>query len=104
MDDKNQKITITALLVLVLLGLSIWAFTFNLPGGGEEATVILSGDENVPIADNSANKIVYTANRSFNEEVLKNDCRERGGEFNSCGSLCEEGGECVPVCAYTCEF
>jgi len=35
---------------------------------------------------------------------LRVDCIDRGGIFNTCGSMCEAGEICATVCTYTCEL
>lgn len=64
-----------------------------------------------PVADSVlvqaeySNRIVYTTDASLPEEPFRRDCKARGGEFRSCGSVCApEADVCATVCAYTCEL
>ncbi len=51
------------------------------------------------------NKIVYTVNLSENKSPLIKDCKEKKGNFNTCGTACATEEElCTSVCAYTCEW
>ncbi|OGC53084.1 hypothetical protein A3B64_01385 [candidate division WWE3 bacterium RIFCSPLOWO2_01_FULL_37_24] len=50
----------------------------------------------------SKQRIIY--NPESDLATIKEDCRERGGIFNSCGSYCEGDEICIQICAYTCEF
>ena len=47
-------------------------------------------------------KIIYNPDSDLG--TIKNDCREKGGIFNPCGSYCEKDEVCIQICAYTCEF
>ena len=50
-------------------------------------------------------KIVYTIDVDMKISALKEDCSQRGGRFNSCGTICETSADmCAAVCAFTCEF
>ncbi|MFC1733314.1 Gmad2 immunoglobulin-like domain-containing protein [candidate division KSB1 bacterium] len=62
-------------------------------------------ESNVPVNATYGSHIVYTTDASLAEGPFVNDCRVRGGVFNSCGSSCAPDAEiCVAVCAYTCEL
>jgi len=53
----------------------------------------------------SAERIIYTTNAAADTALLRQDCRVRGGLFNSCGSSCPPASQnCAEVCAYTCEL
>lgn len=59
----------------------------------------------VPIMSTFEGKIVYSTDSSLDTTPLKEDCTERGGTFNECGTTCAPGAEvCVDVCAFTCEL
>jgi len=56
------------------------------------------------ISNEYPTKIVYTNDLS-SAEKMKDDCSQRGGTFNTCGSPCAPEAEiCIEVCAYTCEL
>ena len=59
----------------------------------------------IPAMSRCQNKIVYTLDQSVDKKSLQADCARRGGEFNTCDSVCSKKGEMViTVCAVTCEF
>ncbi len=72
------------------------------------AVVLWPGKSNGPavlVMAEFENKVVYGVDGSLNQEELKKDCDARGGEFNTCGSVCESEEEiCIQVCAFTCEL
>src|SRR3989344_5854688 len=40
-----------------------------------------------------------------NDKIYRQDCAERKGSYNTCGSSCAPGAEiCTADCAFTCEF
>ena len=48
---------------------------------------------------------VYTTDTTRAEGSFRDDCADRGGVFNACGSPCERGADaCASICAYTCVF
>lgn len=62
-------------------------------------------DDGVDIEARYSNKIVYSTNNDLDVEDLKEDCRDRNGTFNECGSACgPEADTCIELCTYTCEF
>lgn len=64
-----------------------------------------SNEEVEIISEFPGEKVVYTTDSSLDQSVYENDCQERGGEFNSCGNICEPNADfCAEVCAYTCEL
>lgn len=77
-----------------------WAyFNIDLPGlsKGEDSSV------KVPVRATYEDKIVYTTDMDSDSEDFKNDCKERGGTFDLCGSICARDAEfCADVCAYVC--
>lgn len=60
--------------------------------------------DTVKIEEKFENKIVYTTNlEEVNKDELIEDCKERGGTFQECGSPCSESARaCIQACAYTC--
>jgi hypothetical protein len=61
----------------------------------------------VPIENQFSDKIVYTTDASFDKTILENDCKQRGGKFQECGSICDDrikDQTCVTVCAFTCQL
>ncbi len=69
-----------------------------------EPTGSIPPGEELPIRQTFDNKVVYTTDVGLDTEAFKSDCRERGGEFNECGSVCAPDAEmCIEVCAYTCD-
>jgi hypothetical protein len=50
-------------------------------------------------------KVVYSTDAAVDTIPLREDCAERGGSFNECGSACASDAEtCVAVCAFACEL
>lgn len=99
MVDKKAYYYILAILIVVLAGLLLW-FLYSLPEPEERA-----GGRQVPVQAEFDAKIVYTTDQEADVEALRQDCAERGGEFNPCGTICApEADICASVCAYTCEF
>jgi len=87
----------------------IVAFTVIIPSFAYAQTTTVERviDGQVPIQAEFSNKIVYTDDAGADTSILKNDCFNRGGVFNECGSVCDEsriGEDCIAVCAFTCEF
>jgi hypothetical protein len=103
-----MKKTITIRLVLVFTIVNLIACqaqapdqeqsTGNTPTGNSSATL------EVPVEKVFNNKIVYTTSREVNKSKLSNHCKQKGGEFNTCGRVCGPDTDmCAEVCAYTCE-
>jgi len=91
-----MKKVIGAVIIIVIVVLIAWAFS------ADRKTI---HDLQVPIQSEVKEKIVYTTDLSTDRQPLQNDCRERGGIFNDCGSVCESGAEiCAEICALTCEL
>jgi hypothetical protein len=61
---------------------------------------------NIPIQATFKNKIVYSITEAVEKSILENDCLQKGGRFNECGSVCDDTklGGCIMMCALTCEF
>ncbi len=58
-----------------------------------------------PLGNILEDKIIYGMDAPNGTAVFEQDCREKGGVFNTCGSSCASDAEvCAAVCAYTCEF
>lgn len=59
---------------------------------------------------NAADQVVQEAieyGTDMSAEAVANakaDCEQKGGDLNTCGSLCDEGETCATVCALVCEF
>jgi hypothetical protein len=88
----------TVVVVVAFLLIALWIF-FSLERGEEEG-----GEAGVPVQEAFPTKIVYTTEVEADTAALEADCRERGGTFNECGSICApDAGICAEVCAYTCE-
>ena len=116
--------TLIILLALIILGggMGLWYYhqqtadtntlknLEHAPGHGQRSQQ--NKEKNRDISTSSVsieaeyeNKIVYTTEQSAHIEALKKDCKDRGGEFNECGSVCgPEADTCATVCAYTCEL
>jgi hypothetical protein len=61
-------------------------------------------EDNTSFDQNYGSKIVYTTDIEEDADFYQNDCRERGGDFNSCGNTCAPEAEaCAEMCAFTCE-
>ena len=59
----------------------------------------------LPIMGQFPGKVVYTTDISVDPTLFQSDCDQRGGVFDSCGTICPPEAEvCATVCAYTCEF
>jgi hypothetical protein len=61
--------------------------------------------QKVPIEAQFPKKIVYTSHSDANADKLKQDCDNRGGTFNTCGSPCDPSNgptACPAVCAFIC--
>lgn len=52
------------------------------------------------IASTSTNKITYK--QGADPVLAEADCSDRGGTFNECGSLCDDGEICPTVCVPIC--
>lgn len=90
---------IATILVLFLLGVLLW-WVFI----GKDMQDVSSSAE-VEVQAEYEEKVVYLSNDEVPKEDYEQDCRERGGEFNECGSPCAADAEsCIQVCAFTCEF
>lgn len=64
-----------------------------------------SSGPSMPTEAEFPNKIVYGTSQDLDAEALKKDCDARGGQFNTCGSVCGPEAEvCIQVCAFTCEL
>jgi hypothetical protein len=72
----------TVVVVVSFLLIALWIF-FSLERGEEEGT-----DADVPVQEAFPTKIVYTTEVEADTAALEADCRERGGTFNECGSIC----------------
>jgi len=91
-----MKRTVMAVAALLLMGL--WVY-FSM--GREQDMETRPG---VPVQEAFDTKIVYTTDMEADTALLAADCRDRGGVFNECGSICApEESICAEVCAYTCE-
>lgn len=105
MNDGHKPYVIAIILVVVLVGLALWASVFW-RGADSSAAAIRAAEKlrkDIPVEAVYQDRIVYTSDMSYNMEVLRSDCQLRQGEFNECGSACD-GEDCALVCAYTCEF
>ena len=102
--DSHKRYAIVGLLLVVAIGFLAWAAQSFL--GGEAAAVrSLERDKSqVPVESVFENKIVYTTDVSFPADIFQDDCLDRGGEFDQCGTPCDAGEVCAAVCAYTCSF
>ncbi|MEX0930197.1 MAG: hypothetical protein WDZ79_00820 [Candidatus Paceibacterota bacterium] len=88
--SRTTVIIVVALLVAVGIG-------YLVLGGNSTSSV--------PIQDEFTTHVVYTTNLGIDREPLIEDCRERGGVFSDCGSVCGPEAEvCAEVCAYTCDL
>ncbi|RMD57597.1 hypothetical protein D6825_03585 [Candidatus Woesearchaeota archaeon] len=60
---------------------------------------------NITIQAKYPEKIVYGTSQDVDFTPLIEDCKQRGGRFNECGTVCEPGAKyCAAVCALTCEL
>lgn len=106
MTQKN--IPLLVLLILALLALTTWLFIYFWPTPINESELDGNPGQTGPVVSVEAefsSKIVYTTNTATNTASFIQDCDQRGGTFNDCGSICAPDAEmCAEVCAYTCEF
>lgn len=94
---KKTLITILIILLLILIGVWTYYLYFSESENNQSNTV--------PIEEIFDDKVVYTTEQDIDTEKLEQDCAERGGEFNTCGSICpSDAAVCAEVCAYTCEL
>ena len=92
---KKTFFLILAILILIIAGLAVWLYYDY-----------QSEVKKLPIDSQFEEKIVYTTNLDYPEEKLRADCEERGGQFNTCGNICDPASAqaCPAVCAYTCDL
>lgn len=114
--DKKLYIFLAASAVIILgAGTTLWYYsqtqTQTTPApphndiNGRDHDQKQDDDKDVSIRSKYENKIVYESNQEADMERLKQDCRERDGQFNECGSVCgPEAETCASVCAYTCNI
>lgn len=97
MDTKKILSSLLIVVLLIIVGVvAIYYFTGVKNKGNQKE---------IPIEKQFEDKIVYTTNLDYDKKLLKNDCDNRGGTFNECGSICDsDAAACAQVCAYTCEF
>ena len=82
---------------VILLGAGVLWVVFG-PTGENEAP-------DVPTEAVHESKVVYTTDLSVDTEPLRNDCRERGGRFETCGNACApDAAACASVCALVCDL
>jgi hypothetical protein len=98
---SNIIIILIVILILAAIGFLAWYFIFGQDNNDDNG----SKSSDVPIKERFENKIIYTSNQDADVDKLKQHCREEGGEFNECGSVCApDAAACAQVCAYTCEL
>lgn len=100
MENNKLIYTIVGVVAVLILGALIWwavADTAAPPNNNERGSV--------PLQNDYGSKIVYTTDAETSTDALRNDCTERGGTFNECGTTCAPDADiCADVCAYTCEL
>jgi len=90
---KRIPVIVVALLLLALLIL------LALERAGREPA-----EAEIPLQEAFDTKVVYTTEMEADTVPLVADCRQRGGMFNPCGSVCApDESICAEVCAYTCD-
>ena len=88
---KGKVLIVGAVIVVLVLVVSVYMPRNN--------------KKDVPVLAEYEDHVVYTADLSFDKNVLIEDCSMRGGEFNSCGTPCgPDENICTAVCVYTCDF
>lgn len=105
MNEDHKPYVIAIVLVVVLIGLALWASVFW-RGADNSAAAIQAAEKlrkDIPVEAVYPDRIVYTSDMNHDVGALKSDCELRQGEFNDCGRACD-GESCALVCAYTCEF
>jgi hypothetical protein len=89
---------IALIIALIVVGAVFYYISANQATAPEEAGAI-------PIEAIYKDKVVYTTDASADKAALAKDCTKRGGEFNTCGSVCgPDEGICAEVCAFTCDL
>ncbi len=97
---KNLNLIIYIVLGVVLIILFVLGFYFY-----QQFYSSNDNQADIPIENQFDGKIVYTTNTSLEQGPFRQDCLDRGGQFNPCGSICAPGTDiCIELCAYTCTF
>ncbi len=93
----NRKLVFMLFFTLVILLLVIFGISKRFQPSTD--TTLITPESVLP------NQIIYTYDTSLDTAPYEADCKEKGGEFDACGSPCAPDNEvCVQVCAYTCEL
>ena len=113
---KNQRPIILLVVLIIVIVLAVGALWW-IKSQGENGGVNTNANTNinantnvntvtVPIANIFNNKVVYGIGLSQDLlPLLKQDCQQRGGTFQECGSPCGSNEQyCIAVCAFTCEL
>jgi glucose/arabinose dehydrogenase len=100
MSKLTKYLGLTALLIFAVL---ITACNDEMETPSVDDDQLTSAE--VEVKEAYPEKIVYQQNPELDLADYQQDCEERGGVFNECGSVCPEAAEiCIEVCGYTCEF
>lgn len=97
----NVIIIVASLIIIVIIAAFMVQYHAQPSNDNAENGTDQSGD--IEMMEQYENKIVYTTDVGQDAEPFVNDCRDRGGEFSECGSVCAPDAEvCTEQCAYTC--
>ncbi|MBD3247887.1 hypothetical protein GF382_01195 [Candidatus Falkowbacteria bacterium] len=103
--DETKKVKLGAIIIAILLFVSV-LYIFYLVFWADMIGGQNNQGEKVAIDKRLENKLVYTTNIDDETKYLyREDCEQRGGTFNACGTVCpEDAAICAQVCAFTCQL
>jgi len=101
---KTFKNIILILFLVIILAFIGWKLLSQWQASRQGENNEKNGDK-APIAAQFTDKIVYSTAGQINIKDLEDDCLERNGIFNECGSPCgPEADFCAEICAPVCEL
>lgn len=88
--------------------MSLLVAVFILTGASCSGSVSTNNNVSVGVNVNvniAPEDIIYGTNMdpAFVEQS-RQDCTDKGGTFNECGSACKTGEMCIAACALRCDF
>ena len=101
---NNRLIVVVAIILVFALYFVFVTFSDKAPVVSQmELPVRNEVVPQLPMIAVFKNKIVYTTQIASPKTDYIDDCRVRGGTFNSCDTGCDVGvTKCAITCAYTC--